>query len=66
MKFIHSLVFFDAKRPITMDVLKRIDLRKLASSTGVEDRARRYLSNCIYERRDQQQFVFDRTAGLEL
>ncbi len=63
-RFIHSLVFFDAKRPITMDVLKRIDLRKLASSAGIEDRARRYLSNCVYERRDQQQFVFDRPAGL--
>ena len=65
IEFIHSLVFFDAKRPITLDVLKRIDLRKLASNLDVEDRARIYLSNRTFEKREQQQFVFDRPAGLE-
>ena len=29
-KFLHSLIFFDAKRPITKDILQRIDFNKLA------------------------------------
>lgn len=60
MKFIHSVVFFDSKRPITIDVLKRIDLRKLASAMGLEGRARHYLSEYGYKASDQRQFVFDR------
>lgn len=59
-QFIHSLVFFDAKRPITIDVLKRIDLRRLASALGLEGEAGRYLSDCGYKASDQRQFVFDR------
>ena len=65
IEFIHSLVFFDAKRPVTLDVLKRIDLRKLASTLGVEERARYYLPNEAFEKREQQQFVFDRPDRLE-
>ena len=30
MKFIHSLVFLDAKRPVNMDMLSRIDLKNVA------------------------------------
>ena len=59
-RFVHSVVFFDAKRPITIDVLKRIDLRKLASALGLERRARHYLSDYEYKTKDQRQFVFDR------
>lgn len=33
-RFISALVFTDAKRPVTIDVLKRIDLKKLAEHTG--------------------------------
>jgi len=34
-KFISSLVFKDAKRPITVDLLQRLDLSALASATGM-------------------------------
>jgi hypothetical protein len=33
--FLRSLTFFDAKRPITIDVLKRLDLIKLSKHLGV-------------------------------
>ena len=36
-QYLSSLVFWDAKRPITREVLSRLDLRSLASELGVED-----------------------------
>lgn len=42
-RFIRALVFFDAKRPITIDVLNRIDLKKLAEHVNRESEARRFL-----------------------
>ncbi|MCL5961490.1 MAG: SAM-dependent methyltransferase [Chloroflexi bacterium] len=35
-EFLNSLIFWDAKRPITVDVLKRLDLLALARELGVE------------------------------
>lgn len=40
MDFLLSLIFWDAKRPITADVLKRLDLARLAEELGIEDRFR--------------------------
>jgi hypothetical protein len=34
--FLRSLVFFDAKRPITIDILNRIDFRQLSKSLGLD------------------------------
>ncbi len=34
---INSMVFTDAKRPITVDILKRISLKKVASKIGLQD-----------------------------
>ena len=59
-RFIHSVVFYDAKRPITIDVLRRLDLRKLSSALGLEAAARHYLSEHEYKTEGQRQFVFDR------
>lgn len=42
-QFLRSLVFFDAKRPITRDILTRIDLKKLAAYYQQEETARRHL-----------------------
>jgi hypothetical protein len=42
-RFLHSLVFFDAKRPITIDILKRIDLKRLAEKMNKEKEAQEYL-----------------------
>ena len=41
--FIRSLAFFDAKRPVTIDVLKRIDLRKLAARMNADPKCLPYL-----------------------
>ena len=38
-RFISALVFTDAKRPVTVDILKRIDLRRLAEHAGQEERS---------------------------
>jgi hypothetical protein len=43
-RFLKSLVFFDAKRPINVDVLKRIDLKKLAEHYHLQDQIAQYLS----------------------
>ncbi len=42
-RFISALVFTDAKRPVTVDILKRIDLRRLAEHAGQESAAMEYL-----------------------
>lgn len=36
-KFLESMVFWSEKRPITVDLLKRVDLRKVAAALGRED-----------------------------
>ncbi len=41
--FMRALVFFDAKRPVTVDVLKRIDFIALAKRKGNLDQAENYL-----------------------
>ena len=33
--FFHSMIHWDVKRPITIDILKRLSLRKLASTLGL-------------------------------
>ena len=58
-KFIRSLVFFDAKRPINIDLLRRIDLKKIAEKMNLEEQARRYLRNAAFENGKQQLFVFE-------
>lgn len=44
-RFLHSLVFFDAKRPVTIDVLNRIDLKRVAERLGMEREARLYFKD---------------------
>jgi len=57
--FIHSLVFFDAKRPVTIEVLKRIDLRKLATKLGVEKKDINCLKQSKNTSNSQTCLVFD-------
>ena len=57
--FIRSLVFFDAKRPITIDVLKRIDLKKLAARMNAEAKAVSYLADAVFEEGQQPFLVFE-------
>ena len=61
--FIRSLVFFDAKRPITIDVLKRIDLKKLAARMNAGAKAVSYLADAIFEEGQQPSLVFEREGA---
>lgn len=58
-RFISALVFTDAKRPVTIDVLKRIDLKKLAEHAGQETMAVEYLSSPSLESSHQRLLVFE-------
>ncbi len=58
-RFISALVFTDAKRPLTIDTLKRIDLKKLAEHHGQGTNATQYLSSQGLETTHQRLFVFD-------
>jgi hypothetical protein len=43
--FFSAFIFWDAKRPITIDILGRLDLLALAGELGPQDTMRRYLSS---------------------
>lgn len=59
-RFISALVFTDAKRPVTIDVLKRIDLKKLAEHAGQATTAVEYLSSPSLESSHQRLLVFEK------
>ena len=48
-RFLRAIVFFDAKRPITIGILNRIDLKRLAEHVGRIDEARHFLSGSWHE-----------------
>jgi len=56
-RFLRSLVFLDAKRPITIDVLNRIDLKRLAERLNKEKEARECLSRTRIPAGQQQMLV---------
>jgi hypothetical protein len=58
-RFISALVFSDSKRPVTIDVLKHIDLKKLAEHAKQEKRAIEYLSSPSPESTHQRLLVFE-------
>jgi hypothetical protein len=60
INFIKSLVFFDAKRPVNIDILSRVDLRKLAEIYGKEEEILKYLSYAQHFESPQQLLVFEK------
>ena len=52
-RFLSALVFADAKRPITIDILKRIDLKKLAEHEGLMEANIEYLSSSVADTNEQ-------------
>ena len=58
-RFLHALVFFDAKRPVTIGLLNRIDLRSLADRLGVGSDARKYFRDAGFFEGRQSSFVFE-------
>jgi hypothetical protein len=59
-RFLNALVFFDAKRPITVDVLNRIDLKRIAERLGLESNARNYFRDAAFFEGRQGLFVFEK------
>ncbi len=57
-RFIASVVFMDAKRPVTIDVLKRLDLKKLAEHAGQASKAVEFLTSPSLEDSHQRLLVF--------
>jgi hypothetical protein len=59
IEFLSSLVFFDAKRPVSIDILRRIDFSALAGMHGVLAQAKGYLSLASsYENSRQTELLF--------
>ncbi|NWF92685.1 MAG: SAM-dependent DNA methyltransferase [Syntrophaceae bacterium] len=59
-RFLHALVFFDAKRPVTIDVLNRIDLKRVADRLGLESEARKYFPDAAFFEGRQGLLVFEK------
>jgi hypothetical protein len=59
-RFLHALVFFDAKRPVTIDVLNRIDLKRVAERLGLESDARKYFRDTAFFEGRQGLLVFEK------
>jgi hypothetical protein len=59
-RFLHALVFYDAKRPVTIDVLNRIDLKRVAERLGLESDARKYFRDAGLFEGGQGLLVFEK------
>jgi hypothetical protein len=59
-RFLRALVFYDAKRPVTIDVLNRIDLKRIAERLGLESDARKYFRDAALFEGRQGLFVFEK------
>lgn len=55
-KFLSAFIFWDSKRPITVDLLKRLDLFALANESGREEELKKHLG--IEENTPQQMSLF--------
>ena len=64
-RFLCSLVFLDAKRPITIDVLSRIDLGRLAERLGVDAEARTLLVDAQRYEHEQPILVYEKKKKKE-
>ncbi len=59
-RFLHALVFYDSKRPVTIDVLNRIDLKRVAERLGLESDARKYFRDAALFEGGQGLLVFEK------
>jgi len=58
--FIKSLVFYDSKRPITIEILKRINFSELAKIHKQSDMGKKYLQQAGMFNHSQLLIVFDK------
>lgn len=59
-KFLRSLIFLDSKRPVTIDVLNRIDLKRVAEHVNRVAEARKFLSVAAWFEDEQPLLVFEK------
>jgi hypothetical protein len=59
-RFLRALIFFDSKRPITIDVLNRIDLKRVAELVNRTAEAKRFLVTAAGFEDRQPLFVFEK------
>lgn len=59
-RFLRSIIFFDSKRPITIDVLNRIDFKRLADHLNRTEEARRFLLTAAEFEDNQPLLVFEK------
>lgn len=57
-RFLRSLVFRDAKRPVTIDILNRIDISRIAEKLGQEDECFKLLQTARRFENEQPLLVF--------
>jgi hypothetical protein len=61
MRFLRAVIFFDAKRPVTIDVLSRIDLKQVGEKLGFEKRARTYFRDAELIESNQPLLIYEKT-----
>lgn len=61
-RFLRSLVFLDAKRPVTIDILNRIDLKRVAERVNRVAEAQRFLPAAAGFEDRQPLLVFEKKA----
>jgi hypothetical protein len=62
-RFLKALVFADAKRPVTIDVLKRIDLKRVADHLHRGKEAEKYFAGAASFENKQGLLVFEHPKG---
>ena len=59
INFMKSLIFFDAKRPINIDILKRVDIKKIANFVNKSEEVMKYLPYAQQFTSPQQLMIFE-------
>ena len=63
--FLRAVIFSDAKRPVTVDVLSRIDLKRVAERIGLIDEAWKYIPKANSFESKQGQLMMDGKVPLQ-
>ncbi|MBN2270221.1 MAG: methyltransferase domain-containing protein [Sedimentisphaerales bacterium] len=60
--FFSAFIFWDHKRPITLDILRRLDLLRLAQELNVEEAMCKFLE--LYPKKSDQPMLFSQNVGV--
>ena len=60
--FFSAFIFWDHKRPVTLDVLRRLDLLRLAQELDAEETMEKFLE--LYPMKPEQSMLFPQGAGV--